>query len=53
MFRGPRYRGGPIMMSAISSIDIALWDIFGKALELPVWQLLPVSEAFGRPLEMI
>lgn len=40
MFRGPRYRGGPIMMSAISAIDIALWDILGKALELPVWQLL-------------
>ena len=40
MFRGPRYRGGPILMSAISAIDIALWDIFGKALELPVWQLL-------------
>lgn len=40
MFRGPRYRGGPIIMSAISAIDIALWDIFGKALELPVWQLL-------------
>ncbi len=40
MFRGPRYRGGAIMMSAISAIDIALWDIFGKALELPVWQLL-------------
>jgi galactonate dehydratase len=40
MFRGPRYRGGPILMSAISAIDIALWDIFGKAVELPVWQLL-------------
>jgi len=40
MFRGPRYRGGPIIMSAISAIDIALWDIFGKALDLPVWQLL-------------
>ncbi len=40
MFRGPRYRGGPILMSAISAIDIALWDIFGKALEVPVWQLL-------------
>jgi galactonate dehydratase len=40
MFRGPRYRGGPILMSAISAIDIALWDIFGKAVGLPVWQLL-------------
>jgi galactonate dehydratase len=40
MFRGPRYRGGPGLMSAISAIDIALWDIFGKAVGLPVWQLL-------------
>ncbi len=40
MFRGPRYRGGPIMMSALSAIDIALWDIFGKAVGLPIWQLL-------------
>jgi galactonate dehydratase len=40
MFRGPRYRGGPILMSAISAIDIALWDIFGQAVGLPIWQLL-------------
>lgn len=40
MFRGPRYRGGPVLMSAISAIDIALWDIFGKAVDLPVWKLL-------------
>jgi len=40
MFRGPRYRGGPILMSAISAIDIALWDIFGQAAGLPIWQLL-------------
>lgn len=40
MFRGPRYRGGPILMSALSAIDIALWDIFGKAVGLPIWQLL-------------
>ena len=40
MFRGPRYRGGPILMSALSAIDIALWDILGKALGQPIWQLL-------------
>lgn len=40
MFRGPRYRGGPILMGAISAIDIALWDIFGQAVELPIWALL-------------
>ncbi len=40
MFRGPRYRGGPIAMSAISAIDIALWDILGQSVGLPIWQLL-------------
>ena len=40
MFRGPRYRGGAVMMSAISAIDIALWDILGQALGQPIWQLL-------------
>ena len=40
MFRGPRYRGGPILMGAISAIDIALWDIFGQAVDLPIWALL-------------
>lgn len=40
MFRGPRYRGGAVMMSAISAIDIALWDILGQALGQPIWKLL-------------
>lgn len=34
------YRGGPVFMSAISGIDQALWDIKGKRLGVPVWQLL-------------
>lgn len=34
------YRGGPVLMSAISGIDQALWDIQGKRLGVPVWQLL-------------
>ena len=40
MFRGPRYRGGPVLMSAISAVDIALWDILGQALGQPIWKLL-------------
>src|SRR5690606_34389900 len=34
------YRGGPVLMSAISGLDQALWDIKGRALGVPVWQLL-------------
>ena len=34
------YRGGPVLMSALSGLDQALWDIKGKSLGLPVWQLL-------------
>lgn len=33
------YRGGPVLMSALSGLDQALWDIKGKALGVPVWQL--------------
>jgi galactonate dehydratase len=37
---GTGYRGGPVTMSAISGIDIALWDLAGKAAGLPAYQLL-------------
>jgi galactonate dehydratase len=40
LYRGGFYRGGPILMSAISGIDQALWDIKGKALGVPVFELL-------------
>jgi galactonate dehydratase len=40
MFRGPRYRGGPVLMSALSAVEIALWDILGKATGQPIYQLL-------------
>ncbi len=40
MYRGGFYRGGGIHMSAIAGIDQALWDIKGKALGVPVSQLL-------------
>ena len=37
---GSGYKGGPVTMSAISGIDMALWDIAGKAAGLPVHRLL-------------
>ena len=40
MWRGPRYRGGPVLMSALSAVEIALWDILGKAVGQPIYQLL-------------
>jgi galactonate dehydratase len=40
LYKGGFYRGGIILMSAISGIEQALWDIKGKCLETPVYQLL-------------
>jgi galactonate dehydratase len=40
MYRGGFYRGGGIMMSALAGIDQALWDIKGKALGVPAYELL-------------
>lgn len=40
MYRHAFYRGGPVLTSVISGIDQALWDIKGKALGVPVYELL-------------
>lgn len=40
LYRAGFYRGGGVLMSAISGIDQALWDIKGKALGVPVYELL-------------
>jgi len=40
MTKGSFYRGGPILASAVSGLDQALWDIAGKHFDTPVHQLL-------------
>lgn len=40
MYRAAFWVGGPVLNSAISGIEHALWDIKGKALGVPVWELL-------------
>lgn len=40
IYRHTFYRGGPILTSALSGIEQALWDIKGKALGIPVYELL-------------
>jgi mannonate dehydratase len=39
-YRGAYWRRGPVTMSAISAIDLALWDIKGKALGTPIYNLI-------------
>lgn len=40
MYETPFWRGGPVLGSAISGLDQALWDIKGKVLGVPVYELL-------------
>lgn len=40
LYRGGFYRGGPLMMSAISGIEQAMWDIKGKYYGCPVYEML-------------
>jgi galactonate dehydratase len=63
LYRGGFYRGGAVLMSAISGIEQALWDIKGKRLGVPVYELLggPVRDKMrvyawiggDRPAELI
>lgn len=40
IYRDAYWRGGPVLMSALSAVETALWDILGKSLGVPVYQLL-------------
>lgn len=40
MYKHAFYRGGPILTSALSGVEQALWDLSGKALGVPVYKML-------------
>jgi mannonate dehydratase len=40
LYKGAYWRRGPVTMAAIGAVDTALWDILGKTLDTPVYQLL-------------
>ncbi|MCC6455905.1 MAG: galactonate dehydratase [Caldilineaceae bacterium] len=40
LYRSSYSRSMPVMVSALSGIEMAMWDVFGKSVGMPVWKLL-------------
>ncbi len=50
LYRRVTWAGGPVSMSAIAAIDLALWDIKARSLGIPVWQLAGGKHREGVPV---
>lgn len=46
-YRGGYWKGGAVSMTAVAAVDMALWDIKGKALDTPVYNLLGGASRSG------